>query len=129
MGIRQPTKFDPSSTSIGITAAFDAALVDAESDPPTPFDGLIFGVARMSENSPHGGEMHPHGDEVLYLISGAVRVVFEAPDFDDVDMHPGDGLVVPRGVWHRVDILKPSEIMYATAGPTSEYRPVGYVSG
>ncbi|MGB5510074.1 MAG: hypothetical protein WBM87_00025 [Woeseiaceae bacterium] len=30
----------------------------------------------MAENSPHGGEMHPDGDEVLYLISGRANVVF-----------------------------------------------------
>ena len=70
--------------------------------------------------------MHPDGDETLYLIDGHVRVVFEDPAFEDVDMHPGDGLIVPKGVWHRVDILAPSRIMYATPGPGGEYRPIGY---
>ncbi len=78
----------------------------------------------MSENSPHGGEMHPDGDEVLYLISGHVKVVFEDEEFDDIDLRPGDGLLVPKGVWHRVDILEPSKIMYATPGPGGEYRPL-----
>ena len=67
--------------------------------------------------------MHPDGDETLYLVSGRVNVVFEAPDFDHVEMRPGDGLVVPKGVWHRVDILEPSRILYATPGPRGEYRP------
>ena len=39
-------------------------------DPQIPVDGATFGVATMHENSPHDGERHPDGDEVLYLISG-----------------------------------------------------------
>jgi mannose-6-phosphate isomerase-like protein (cupin superfamily) len=93
-------------------------------DPAPRVEGLTIGIATMSENSPHGGEMHPDGDEVLYLISGRVKVVFEERNFEDIGMSPGDGLVVPRGVWHRVDILEPSQIVYATPGPGGEYRPL-----
>ena len=78
----------------------------------------------MAENSPHDGERHADGDEVLYLISGKVRVVFVEGDFDDIDVSPGDGLVVPQGVWHRVDILEPSQIVYLTTGPDNDYRPL-----
>lgn len=126
MSIDTPTRFRPDTDTVGVTRDLRAGLVSAQPDPPVAVDGLTIGVARMRENSPHGGEMHPDGDEVLYLISGRVRVVFERADFDDVDMRPGDGLVVPKGVWHRVDILEPAEIVYATPGPGGEYRPVGY---
>ena len=77
----------------------------------------------MSENSPHNGERHPDGDEILYLISGKVRVVFVDGDADDIDVSPGDGLVVPKGTWHRVDILEPSQIVYLTPGPNNQFRP------
>ena len=76
----------------------------------------------MSENSPHNGERHPDGDEILYLISGKVRVVFVDGDADDIDVSPGDGLVVPKGTWHRVDILEPSQIVYLTPGPNNQFR-------
>jgi mannose-6-phosphate isomerase-like protein (cupin superfamily) len=89
-----------------------------------PVSGATFGVATMSENSPHNGEMHPDGDEVLYLISGRVRVVFPDDPIEDIDVNPGDGLVVPRGIWHRVDILEPCQIVYLTPGPNNEYRPL-----
>ena len=108
--IEVPTRFDASTDTIGVGRDLLAALVPMQADPPIPVDGYTIGIADMSENSPHGGEMHPDGDEVLYLISGRVKVVFEAEAFDDVDMQPGDGLVVPKGVWHRVDILEPSRI-------------------
>lgn len=93
-------------------------------DPPVPFSGITFGVATMSENSPHDGEMHPDGDEILYLISGRVRVVFLDSDDEDIDILPGDGLVVPKGVWHRVDIIEPCQIVYLTPGPNNQFRPL-----
>ena len=122
--LKEPTRFDASTDTVGVTRDLCAALVPMQADPTIPVDGLTIGIADMSENSPHGGEMHPDGDEVLYLISGHVNVVFEDAAFDDVDMRPGDGLVVPKGAWHRVDILEPSRIMYATPGPGGEYRPL-----
>ena len=92
--------------------------------PPVPVDGLTIGVASMSKNSPHGGEMHPDGDETLYLISGRVRIVFIDSTDPDLELGPGDGAIVPRGLWHRVDILDPSKIVYATPGPNNQYRPL-----
>jgi len=120
----KPYKFDPSAHSIGLDHRFAAAPIPEQPDPAIPVDGATFGVAMMTENSPHDGEMHPDGDEVLYLISGRVRVVFPDDDIDDIDAAPGDGLVVPKGVWHRVDILEPSRIVYLTPGPNNEYRPL-----
>ena len=65
-----PMKFSPSEYAIGIGHNRAAFKVREQADPTMPVDGMTFGVASMSENSPHGGEMHPDGDEVLYLISG-----------------------------------------------------------
>lgn len=117
-------KFNPATHTVGVDRNLDASLYPEQPDPPLPVDGFIFGVATMAENSPHGGERHPDGDEILYLISGHARVVFLDSDEDDIDMLPGDGLVVPRGAWHRVDILEPCQIVYATPGPNNEFRPL-----
>ena len=123
-----PKKFDPKINTIGLNRDLLASIVPVRADPPVPVIGVTIGIASMSENSPHGGEMHPDGDEVLYLISGRVNVVFEDEHLDAIEMNPGEGLVVPKGVWHRVDILEPSQIMYSTPGPGGEYRPIGYGS-
>ena len=120
----KPIIFNPSTHTIGLTRGFAASRMPASPDPPTPFSGVTFGVASMSENSPHGGEIHPDGDEVLYLISGKVKVVFLESDEEDIDVRPGDGLVVPKGTWHRVDIIEPSQIVYLTPGPNNQFRPV-----
>lgn len=120
----KPTRFNPLTHTIGLTRGFSASKMPERPDPPVPFSGVTFGVASMSENSPHGGEVHPDGDEVLYLISGRVKVVFLDSDEDDIEVEPGDGLVVPKGTWHRVDIIEPSQIVYLTPGPNNQFRPL-----
>jgi mannose-6-phosphate isomerase-like protein (cupin superfamily) len=120
----KPLIFHPTVDSIRLSHTFLASAVPDRSDPPIPVDGATFGVATMSENSPHGGEMHPDGDEVLYLISGRVRVVFLDDPAEDIEVLPGCGLVVPKGMWHRVDVLEPSQIAYVTPGPNNEFRPL-----
>jgi mannose-6-phosphate isomerase-like protein (cupin superfamily) len=120
----KPVTFEPAEKVVALSHHFDAALHPAQSDPGIPVNGATFGVADMSENSPHGGERHPDGDEVLYLVSGRVRVVFLDSNEADIEVEPGDGLIVPKGAWHRVDILEPSRIVYLTPGPNNEYRPL-----
>lgn len=122
--MKQPLTFDPSTHTIAMSRDLEARQVPERPDPPIPVDGLTIGVATMSKNSPHGGEVHPDGDEVLYLISGRARIVFLDSDAADIELLPGDGAVVPRGMWHRVDILEPCQIVYATPGPNNRFRPV-----
>jgi mannose-6-phosphate isomerase-like protein (cupin superfamily) len=117
-------RFDPSVHTVGLSRDLVASLVPERPDPPIPVDGVTIGVASMTENAPHNGEMHPDGDEVLYLISGRVKVILETVPVQELDMSPGDGLIVPKGVWHRVDILEPSKIVYVTPGSNNEFRPI-----
>ena len=119
----KPTSFDPSIDTVGLDPTLSASLVPQQADPAIPVTGITFGVASMTENSPHDGEMHPDGDEVLYLVSGHARVVFVDDEIADIDVRAGEGLVIPRGLWHRVDIIEPCQIVYLTPGPNNEYRP------
>jgi quercetin dioxygenase-like cupin family protein len=75
--------------------------------------------------------MHPDGDELLYLISGRIDVILE--DGGDVEnigvqrveaLQPGDAIVVPRGVWHRVDVRESSHLVHVTPGPGGGHRPL-----
>lgn len=116
--------FDPGTHTVALQRDFAATVMPARPDPPVAVDGYTFGVATMSENSPHDGEMHPDGDEVLYLIAGSVRLTLETEPVQVLELQPGDGAVVPQGIWHRVDILVPSQIVYLTPGPGGEYRPL-----
>ena len=120
----QATCFDPREFTVGLGRDLAAALLPAMDDPGIPVDGYTVGVAAMTENAPHAGEMHPDGDEVLYLISGSVRVTLESDPVEQIDMTPGDGMIVPKGVWHTVDIIEPSQIVYITPGPNNQFRPL-----
>lgn len=115
-------RFDPSSQIVGLDRDLSASLLPERPDPPIPVSGVTFGIATMTENSPHDGEMHPDGDELLYLISGRVRVTLETDPVEILDIAPGDGLIVPKGIWHRVDILEPSQIVYVTPDPNNQFR-------
>jgi mannose-6-phosphate isomerase-like protein (cupin superfamily) len=69
--------------------------------------------------------MHPDGDELLYLISGAVSVVLELSDATKtLEVGPGQAVIVPKGVWHRVLIHEPSQLVHLTPGPGGEHRPL-----
>lgn len=74
-------------------------------------------------------EIHPAGDEVLYLLSGRCELLLEQQDqllripFD----RPGQVQVIPKGCWHSADII-PGEtcrILFVTPGEGSEQRPRG----
>src|SRR6267143_4872686 len=73
-------------------------------------EGWLVGEARMTRPPPHGGERHVDGDELLYLISGSVRVSLDhdVKDPEIVTLRPGDAFVVPHGIWHRVLVDEPS---------------------
>jgi mannose-6-phosphate isomerase-like protein (cupin superfamily) len=69
--------------------------------------------------------MHPDGDELLFLVSGAVSVRLELPDGDrTVDLGAGDALVVPQGVWHKITLREPGRLIHITPGPHGDARPV-----
>ena len=119
-----PVRFDAASQTTAIKRDLLAETLPARPDPAIPVDGYTFGVVTMIENSPHDGEMHPDGDEVLYLIDGKVKIMLETYPVQEFELNPGDGIIVPKGVWHRVDILEPSQIVYLTPGPNGKYRPL-----
>lgn len=68
-------------------------------------------------------EMHPDGDELLYVIQGAITVVLEREGGEDVsEVDTGKMFVVPRGVWHRVRVRTPGKLLFCTPGPRTEHR-------
>jgi len=86
-------------------------------------EGRLVGEARMKAPPPHGGERHPDGDELLYVVSGAIRVAldYEEREAEVVAVQAGRAFVVPRGVWHRVLVDEPCHLLHFTPG-RSEVR-------
>ena len=121
-------KVDRETQVVGYDRKLAASLYTNEHELGEPVEGLTFGVAIMSENAPHGGERHKGGDEVLYLIDGRARLIFTDDPEPDVELRPGDVVVVPKGLWHRVEIIEPCHLVYLTPGHGNEVRPPGHGS-
>lgn len=103
-----------------------ARLVDQVAGrPPQRIDGLTIGAPEVAGDPPHGGEMHPDGDELLYLVSGAVTVTLELSGGDTlVNLGAGDAVVVPQGVWHQITSQEPGQLIHITPGPNGDARPL-----
>ncbi len=92
--------------------------------PPERIDGMTVGFVSVTGESPHNGEMHPDGDEILYVISGKLRVIGESDPGAAIDLGPGDACIVRRGEWHQIKTLQPSQLLHTTPGPRGDFRPL-----
>lgn len=69
-------------------------------------------------------EMHPEGDEIVYLISGAMDLLLEDPGgMREVALRGRGACVVPRGVWHWARVLAPCRVLHVTRGTGTLHRP------
>jgi len=120
-------KIDLSCEVVGIDRSDRRArLVEQQNGrPPQRIDGFTVGAPMLTGDAPHAGEMHPDGDELLFLVSGAITVRLELPTGDrTVDMGPGEALVVPKGTWHRINLREPGRLVHITPGPHGDHRPL-----
>jgi mannose-6-phosphate isomerase-like protein (cupin superfamily) len=92
--------------------------------PPVRMDGMTVGIVSVTGDAPHNGEVHPDGDEILYVISGKLRVIGESDPNAAVDLGPGDACIVRKGEWHRVTMVEPSQLLHITPGPRGDFRPL-----
>jgi mannose-6-phosphate isomerase-like protein (cupin superfamily) len=92
--------------------------------PPERIDGITIGFVSVTGDAPHNGAVHPDGDEILYVISGKLRVVGESDPDAPVDLGQGEACIVRRGEWHQVTMLEPAQLLHITPGPSGDYRPL-----
>ena len=115
---------DVSEVSLDIHRDLSVHPRKRKGGPPERIDGMTVGIVSMSENAPHGGEVHPDGDEILYVISGRMRVTSEADPEEELVLGPGQACIVPKGEWHNVIILEPVQMLHITPGPNGAHRPL-----
>ena len=91
--------------------------------PPERVDGMSVGLVTMKagEPSPHRGEMHPDGDEILLVMSGIIRITTDS-DPTSVDLGNGQACIIPKGEWHMIDCLEDAQLVHITPGPRGEAR-------
>ena len=63
-------------------------------------------------------EVHPKGDELVYLLTGETDLILRVDGADKVVRvdKPGFFVVVPKGVWHTARPLAPTTMLFITAG-------------
>jgi hypothetical protein len=69
-------------------------------------------------------EMHPSGDEFVYLLAGSVRLLLEeSAGVRSLALVDTGAVIVPRGVWHTAKVYAPSRMLHVTLGVGTETRP------
>ena len=117
-----PEPFDPFSSFVHLHAGGAATVAPRT---PTFWRDLVAGAGDRVVGAVHPDEceMHPHGDELLCLLAGAVDVVLEEADGErTVPLRAGEVFVVPHGVWHRLVLRAPAELLFVTPPPGTELR-------
>lgn len=92
--------------------------------PPDRIDGMTVGIVTMEHDAPHDGEVHPDGDEILYVISGKLRVTWDSAPNESLELGAGAACVVERGEWHKVQVLQKTQLLHITPGPNGDHRPL-----
>ena len=123
-----PVRFDGSVVHLAPDSSM--TIASAPPSPPRRIDGYTIGaIPTVDGPGPHGGEVHPDGDEFLYVVSGTMELILDDGDESVVGvetkvlLRSGDAYVVPRGVWHRVEAVEPSYLVHVKPGPNGGYRP------
>ena len=69
-------------------------------------------------------ERHPAGDEVVVALSGHQTLIQEVDGRQHrIELHAGQAVINPRGVWHTADIHEPGSALFITPGRGTEHRP------
>lgn len=120
------TRVDVSRYALDIHRDLSASTRARKPGPPERIDGMTLGVVSLSPDAPapHKGEVHPDGDEILYLISGRVRVTGESEPNASIELGPGEACIVHKGEWHRVTVLERGQLIHITPGPNGDHRPL-----
>ena len=71
-------------------------------------------------------EMHPNGDEMVCLLSGAATVVLEhvAGHESVILAATGSYAFVPKGIWHTAKTQIRTQMLFITAGEGTEHREI-----
>lgn len=74
-----------------------------------------FQIARDSDAHPDMWEMHPAGDEILVMLTGALAVEYADGDRRGMSsLGAGQTVVMPSGVWHRLELREPGLLLTLT---------------
>jgi quercetin dioxygenase-like cupin family protein len=68
----------------------------------------------MEHSAPHEGEVHPDGDEILYVISGKVKGTGDSAADTALELTADEFCIAKAGKWHKVDVLEKTQLIAKT---------------
>jgi quercetin dioxygenase-like cupin family protein len=111
---------DQSATPVEYTPALFAEL-DRRFD---GFKGRVLVSCFSFDSNWDVWERHPAGDEIVCLLSGEVKFIFE--NRPPVALREAGGFtIVPKGAWHTAETSVPTKMLFITPGAGTEHKPVG----
>ena len=120
-----PGPFDLTTTRVILGAGGDATTKSVTPDFYAELDAEFDGFAGCVLISKHEfaeawptWEIHPKGDEFVYLIHGDIDFVLWVDDTEHL-VHvnqPGTYIVVPQAIWHTARPRKPTRMLFLTPG-------------
>ena len=117
-------RVDPTRFRFDILRDLSIDVVEHQPGLPKRIDGMTVGIITMEHDAPHGGEIHPDGDELLYVISGRLSVSSDSDPDHPIELSAGEACVVKKGEWHKVSILEKTTLIHMTPGPNGDHRPL-----
>jgi mannose-6-phosphate isomerase-like protein (cupin superfamily) len=85
--------------------------------------GRLLSAVSMGADWTHW-EMHPAGDEILFMLEGRATFVLDLSDgLREVALIAGRSLVIPKGAWHTAKVNEPARLLAITAGSGTQHRP------
>ncbi len=115
-----PEESTPSPSAIDPNVVADA-LGEMEFKMLAPFNSGHVGVFWSEAGGPSPWEMHPECDEMLHVLEGEIEVEVLPHDGTPgktTHIPAGSFYVVPRGCWHRQNLLARTRELYLTPGPS-----------
>lgn len=122
---------DPSATYVSLKADGQSAQLEGasafwslpESDLNAIGKDWLVSEFTCSADWPNW-EMHPEGDEMVYLLEGHVCLLLDMPQGrQEVPIKGRGAVLVPKGVWHTARVLAPSRMFHITMGQGTQSRP------
>ena len=90
-------------------------------------DGYVLSILTITEDKmlhPDLWERHTNGDEFLYVISGEIKITSAQPQMTSSELCSGQGCIVPKGEWHRLNLITPATLLFLTPTQNTERKPV-----
>ena len=84
--------------------------------------GRLMGVLKLDAGPSHW-EVHPNGDELLYLLSGSMDVVIESEGKNKaITLASYSSCIVPKATWHQTIAREPCTLLFITPGKGTQHR-------